>query len=73
MTFSQLEQYAQQHGWDSLRFSFVSHKGDTLTGRWLDAYMGVFRLDQQEEGYMILSHQWKRLYRDDEFNFQVIQ
>jgi len=45
MRILELQKYAEDNGFDSVRFKFVGPTGKTVTCKWLDAYMGLFEID----------------------------
>ena len=45
MRILELQKYAEDNGFDSVRFKFVGPTGKTVTCQWLDAYMGLFKID----------------------------
>ena len=53
MKLLELQEHAKSNGFDSLEFEFVNLLGETVKGKWLDAYFGFFRLDGMEENEMI--------------------
>ena len=46
-----LEQYAKDAGFNTVRFEFDAHNGLIIKARWLDAYYGFIQLDGHD-GFM---------------------
>ena len=65
-----LEAYAQEHGFDSVKFSFVNLMGDEVKCKWLDAYMGLFSIEETE-GFITVSD-WIKATNDC-FDFKIIE
>lgn len=68
MRIDELEEYAQEHGFDSLVFEFTNLKGEVKKCRWLDAYMGLFMIEGS--GGFIQVSDWKK-YTGDLFEFRI--
>jgi hypothetical protein len=47
MRILELQKYAEDNGFDSVRFKFIGPTGKIVTCQWLDAYMGLFKVDGQ--------------------------
>ena len=68
MRIDELCEYAKDHGFDNLRFKFTNLKGDVKHCMWLDAYLGLFRIDGND-GFITVK-QWKEL-AGDAFDFEI--
>ena len=58
MTLDECCTYAQEHGFDSVRFSFINLRGEKVLCQWLDAYFEMFKI-VGEEGFIRVSF-WKQ-------------
>lgn len=70
MKIHELEAYAQKHGFDSVEFSFINLMGQEVKCKWLDAYMGLFRMEGIE-GFCTVNY-WIEATNDC-FEFKVIK
>jgi hypothetical protein len=70
MRIDELQSYAEQNGFDSVKFKFTNLKGEDKTCKWLDAYMGIFKIDGNN-GFMTVK-QWKE-FTGDIFEFEIIE
>jgi hypothetical protein len=70
MKIDELQKYAKENGFDSVKFKFTNTKGKTVEGHWLDAFFGLFRLNDND-GF-IRVETWKE-YTNDIFEFEVIK
>jgi hypothetical protein len=68
MRIDELEEYAKEHGFDSLEFEFTNLKGEVKKCKWLDAYMGLFVIEGS--GGFIKTSDWKQ-YTGDVFEFRI--
>ena len=48
MQLRKLQKYAQNHGFNTLKFKIISPNGNELNCQWLDAYFGFFTIEGQE-------------------------
>lgn len=49
MNIYELQEYAEDNGFDNLKFSFTNPlTGKTVDCQWLDAYMGLFKIEGTE-------------------------
>ena len=69
MRILELERYAQENGFDSVKFKFTDLKGISHTGQWLDAYMGLF-IVEGNDGFITVD-QWRTI-AGDRIEFEVI-
>lgn len=69
MTILELEQYAQDEGFDSLEFTFEMN-GKESKGKCLDAYFGLFEIGDLE-GFVSVSS-WRK-HHGDEMQFTPIK
>jgi hypothetical protein len=60
MNIFELEEYAQENGYDSLKFSAVLPNGNKVEGEWVDAYIGVFRISGTNG--IITTKGWREVY-----------
>lgn len=72
MRILELQEYAKDNGFDSLKFKFTNLKGETKTGQWIDAYFGLFRIDGMADNEFMSVGQWRNLVGDSSIEFQVI-
>jgi len=70
MKIDELCAYAEDNGWDSLRFKFTNLNNQVINCQWLDAYAGLFRVEG--ENSFITVRQWKR-ETGDIFDFEIIK
>ncbi len=70
MRIDELCAYAQNNGYDKLKFRFTNLRGEVINCQWLDAYMGLFRVEG-DEGFITVG-QWKELTGDC-FEFEVVE
>ena len=71
MRILELQEYAKEHGINSLKFDFINFNGDLKKGRWIDAYYGLFWVEGISENEMITVTQW-RMEVGDSIEFNVI-
>lgn len=69
MKIDELCEYAKKHGFDTLKFKFTNLKGEIIEGHWLDAYFGLFKLNDAD-GFISVK-QWKE-HTNDMFDFEII-
>ena len=70
MRILELQKLAQEKGYDSLRFRFKTLLGTENTGKWEDAYFGIFKIDGSS-GLCSVSG-WRKEFGDELFEFEVI-
>lgn len=70
MKIHELEAYAQEHGFDSVQFSFINLMGKEIKCQWLDAYMGLFKMEGIE-GFCTVGN-WIKATNDC-FDFNLIK
>ena len=70
MRILELQELAKERGYDSLRFRFKTFFGTEKTGKWEDAYLGLFKVDGSS-GICSVSG-WREFFRDELFEFEVI-
>lgn len=68
MKIRELEEYAQNNGFDSLEFTFVNLLGEVTNCKWLDAYFGLFTVEGSE-GFITVNN-WIEL-TGDIFDFTI--
>ena len=73
MRILELQKYAEDHGFDSLRFKFINMLGEEKKGQWIDAYFGLFKLDSMKEGTMMTVDQWRKTAGDELIEFEPIE
>ena len=71
MRISELEKYAQENGFDSIRFQFTNFQGRLVSGKWIDAWFGFFRLDGMPEDQFITTKQFLELLGDS-IEFEIL-
>lgn len=69
MKIDELQEYALNHGFDSVGFEFTNLRGEVKKGRWIDAYFGHFILEGNT-GF-ITTKQWKEV-TGDVFEFRIL-
>lgn len=69
MKIDELQEYAEENGFDSVRFEFTNLQGEVKKCKWLDAHFGLFQIDPSE-GFISVK-QWKEM-TGDVFNFKII-
>lgn len=69
MRILELQEYTKEHGFDSLEFTFNNLVGREINGKWLDAYMGIFRFDGMEENTMMTVTAFRKEFGDELFDF----
>lgn len=72
MRILELQEYAKEKGFDSLKFKFTNLSGDVVEGKWLNAYYGFFRIDGMEDNQMTTVAQWRKVLGDTTFEFEPI-
>jgi hypothetical protein len=72
MNILELELYAQDKGFDSVRFKFIDKSGREQIGVWLDAYMGMFRIVTASDRGFLTTKQWLYFFKVDEFDFEPL-
>ena len=70
MRIHELEAYAQENGFDSVEFSFINIMGEEVKCKWLDTYMGLFKIGDTE-GFCTVRN-WVKATNDC-FDFKVIK
>jgi hypothetical protein len=70
MGILELEAYAIDKGFDSVKFKFIDINGTERTGKWLDAYMGLFLIDDIK-GFNTVSN-WRKVFKDS-IEFEPIE
>jgi hypothetical protein len=73
MKILELQKYAEDHGFDSLRFKFIGADNKEKTGRWVDAYFGFFKIEESDSNGFITVNQWLKLFGNDMFDFEIIE
>jgi len=73
MNILELELYAQDKGFNSVRFKFTDKSGREQIGVWLDAYMGMFRIETASDKGFLTTKQWLYFFDVDEFDFEPIE
>lgn len=68
MNITEAQEYAKEHGFDSLVFESINLQGKPMRFKWLDAYMGIFRFEGDKS--FITVNQWKDV-TDDLFQFMI--
>lgn len=69
MKIDELCRYAIDNGFNSVKFKFTNELGEIKTGKWLDAYFGMFTIEPSE-GFITV-RQWKE-YTNDIFEFEIL-
>ena len=72
MRILELQEYAKEKGFNSLKFKFTNLSGHVVEGKWLDAHYGFFRIDGMEDNQMVTVAQWRRLLGDSAIEFEPI-
>ena len=54
MNLYELEEYAKEHGFNTVEFEFTNLLGEVKKARWLDAYFGFFQLEGSD-GFVTVS------------------
>jgi len=70
MKIDELCAYAEENGFDSVEFEFKSLLGPIVKCQWLDAYMGIFKIEGSE-GFITVAN-WKKA-TNDIFDFTIIE
>lgn len=70
MKIDELCAYAEEHGFDSLEFEFTNLLGEVIKCKWLDAYLGIFKI-AGNDGF-ITTQQWKNI-TGDVFEFRPLK
>jgi len=69
MKIDELRAYAEENGFDDLEFEFTNLLGEVKKCKWLDAYLGFFKIDGGT-GFITVD-QWKKI-TGDVFEFKLI-
>ena len=51
MNITEAQEYAKEHGFDSLVFESINLQGKPMRFKWLDAYMDIFRFEGDKRLY----------------------
>lgn len=70
MNIYEVQEYAKDHGFDSVNFIMVNRAGRSFEGRFLDAYFGMIAIPEISSGFILLSDLIKE-YGIHEFEFYV--
>lgn len=73
MRILELQAYAEDHGFDSVKFKFISPNGQEMRGKWVDAHFGLFRIDGMKDNEFLTVHQFRELFGDNQVEFEVIE
>lgn len=60
----EIEEYAQDHGFDSCKFVAINKHGKIFQGQFIDAYYGMVEIPELGEGFIMLSNLRKELGND---------
>ncbi|WP_090739387.1 hypothetical protein [Paenibacillus sp. Mc5Re-14] len=72
MNIYEIQEYAKDHGFDSLKFAMTNRNGATFYGHFLDAYFGMIMIPEIGDGFIVISHLIQE-YGFDEFEFTVLE
>jgi hypothetical protein len=73
MRILELQEYAKEKGFNSLKFKFTNLSGDVVEGKWLDAYYGFFRIYGMEDNQTVTVAQWRKAFGDGAIEFEPIE
>ena len=72
MRILELQQYAKDNGFDSVKFEFTTPFGKTLYGKWIDAYFGIFRIEGMKKNAFTNVYEWRREFGDELIEFKIV-
>ena len=73
MRILELQEYAKDKGFDSLKFKFTNFNGEVKEGKWVDAYFGFFRIEGMADNEMITDNQWRQMVGDAAIEFELVE
>ncbi|RXZ77997.1 hypothetical protein EBB07_28470 [Paenibacillaceae bacterium] len=68
MNIYEIEEYAKDHGYDSLEFLIINKEGNSFNGRFLDAYFGMIQIEAISDGFIRLE-QLRNQFGSEYFKF----
>lgn len=71
MRILELQEYAKDNGFDSLKFKFTNLLGQEKKGHWKEAYFGFFWIEGMEENTFMTVRQWRQQIGDDLIEFEI--
>lgn len=71
MSILQLQEYAKDNGFDSLKFKFKNLLGQEKKGHWIDAYFGFFWIESMDENTFMSVSKWRKLVGDELIEFEI--
>lgn len=73
MRILELQEYAKEKGFNSLKFKFTNLSGHIVEGKWVDAYYGFFKIDGTGDNQIMTVNQWREIWGDNSFEFEPIE
>jgi hypothetical protein len=71
MRILELQEYAKDNGFDSLKFKFTNLLGQEKKGQWKDAYFGFFWIEGMDENTFMTVSQWRQQVGDEMIEFEI--
>ena len=71
MRILELQEYAKDNGFDSLKFKFTNLFGQEKKGHWIDAYFGFFWIEGMDENTFMTVSQWRQQVGDELIEFEL--
>lgn len=73
MRILELQEYAKDNGFNSLKFSFKDLlSGQEKLGQWMEAYLGIFKIEGIGENTFITVKQWRDNIPDELIEFKLV-
>lgn len=71
MRILELQEYAKDNGFDSLKFKFTNLFGQEKKGHWQDAHFGFFWIEGMDENTFMTVSQWRQQVGDELIEFEL--
>lgn len=71
MRILELQEYAKDNGFDSLKFKFTNILGQEKKGHWVDAYFGFFWIEGMDKNTFMTVSQLRQQVGDELIEFEI--
>jgi hypothetical protein len=71
MRILELQEYAKDNGFDSVKFKYTDLLGTERTGKWIDAYFGFFTVEGMPDNELVSVSSWRKI-AGDQIEFEII-
>lgn len=71
MRILELQEYAKDNRFDSLKFKFTNILGQEKKGHWVDAYFGFFWIEGMDKNTFMTVSQWRQQVGDELIEFEI--